>query len=134
MVSGDVFRAPKDALLLCVQVGSGVQIVTSASITLVFAALGGDRQRCFWERWCMAGWTGEESARARCNGSTCLWPHDDVGSCSCTDSRLQYRPTCVWWLGGAASGHGFSWPSLGGPEISGAKLCRWSSLRAASGS
>jgi transmembrane 9 superfamily protein 2/4 len=40
MVSGDVFRAPKDALLLCVEVGSGVQIVSSAFITLVFAALG----------------------------------------------------------------------------------------------
>ena len=40
MVSGDVFRAPKDALLLCVEVGSGVQIVSSATITLVFAALG----------------------------------------------------------------------------------------------
>ncbi len=40
MVSGDVFRAPKDSLLLCVEVGSGVQIVSSAFITLVFAALG----------------------------------------------------------------------------------------------
>ena len=40
MVSGDVFRTPKDPMLLCVQVGSGVQIVSSASITLLFAALG----------------------------------------------------------------------------------------------
>lgn len=40
MVSGDVFRCPKDAVLLCVQVGSGVQIISSATLTLVFAALG----------------------------------------------------------------------------------------------
>ena len=40
MVSGDVFRAPKDPLLLCVEVGSGVQIITSASVTLIFAAMG----------------------------------------------------------------------------------------------
>lgn len=40
MVSGDVFRTPKDPLLLCVEVGSGVQICASAFITLLFAALG----------------------------------------------------------------------------------------------
>ena len=40
MVSGDVFRSPADAVLLCVQVGSGVQIITSATLTLFFAALG----------------------------------------------------------------------------------------------
>ena len=40
MVSGDVFRVPKDAMLLCVQLGSGVQIILSAFITLLFAALG----------------------------------------------------------------------------------------------
>ena len=40
MVSGDVFRTPKDPLLLCVEVGTGVQILTSASVTLIFAALG----------------------------------------------------------------------------------------------
>ena len=40
MVAGDVFRAPKDAMLLCVQLGSGVQIILSAFITLFFAALG----------------------------------------------------------------------------------------------
>lgn len=40
MVSGDVFRTPKDPLLLCVEVGSGVQITSSAFITLLFAALG----------------------------------------------------------------------------------------------
>lgn len=43
MVAGDVFRAPKDPLLLCVQVGSGVQITTSAFVTLLFAALGAPR-------------------------------------------------------------------------------------------
>lgn len=40
MVAGDVFRAPKDPLLLCVEVGSGVQILCSAFITLLFATLG----------------------------------------------------------------------------------------------
>ena len=40
MVSGDVFRTPKEPLLLCVEVGSGVQICSSAFITLLFAALG----------------------------------------------------------------------------------------------
>ena len=40
MVSGDVFRSPKNATLLCVQLGSGVQIILSAFITLFFAALG----------------------------------------------------------------------------------------------
>lgn len=40
MVAGDVFRAPSNPLTLCVQVGSGVQILTSAFITLFFAALG----------------------------------------------------------------------------------------------
>lgn len=39
MVSGDVFRAPSSPLSLCVQVGSGVQIVASGFITLFFAAL-----------------------------------------------------------------------------------------------
>lgn len=40
MVSGDVFRTPQDAILLCVLVGSGVQIIASATLTLFFAALG----------------------------------------------------------------------------------------------
>jgi transmembrane 9 superfamily protein 2/4 len=40
MVSGDVFRSPSSPLSLCVQVGSGVQIVASGFITLFFAALG----------------------------------------------------------------------------------------------
>lgn len=40
MVSGDIFRAPSAPLNLCVQVGSGVQILGSSSITLLFAALG----------------------------------------------------------------------------------------------
>ena len=40
MVSGDVFRPPKNAMLLCVQLGSGVQIITSSFATLLFAALG----------------------------------------------------------------------------------------------
>ena len=40
MVSGDVFRTPTDAIALCVQVGSGVQIIASATLTLFFAALG----------------------------------------------------------------------------------------------
>lgn len=40
MVSGDVFRTPRDAVSLCVQVGSGVQIICSATLTLFFAALG----------------------------------------------------------------------------------------------
>ena len=43
MVAGDAFRAPKDPLLLCVEVGSGVQIISSASVTLIFAALGAHR-------------------------------------------------------------------------------------------
>jgi transmembrane 9 superfamily protein 2/4 len=40
MVSGDVFRAPPAALSLAVHVGSGVQIMASATVTLLFAALG----------------------------------------------------------------------------------------------
>ncbi len=40
MVSGDVFRSPKSAVLLCVQLGTGVQIILSAFATLFFAALG----------------------------------------------------------------------------------------------
>ena len=40
MVSGDVFRPPNNATLLCVQLGSGVQIILSSFITLFFAALG----------------------------------------------------------------------------------------------
>lgn len=40
MVSGDVFRAPKDIMRICVQTGSGVQIIISTFITLCFAALG----------------------------------------------------------------------------------------------
>ena len=46
MVSGDVFRSPSDAVLLCVQVGSGVQIITSATLTLFFAALGTQSTPC----------------------------------------------------------------------------------------
>jgi hypothetical protein len=40
MVSGDVFRPPANPLSLCVQIGSGVQILCSGFITLLFAALG----------------------------------------------------------------------------------------------
>eukprot|EP00887_Chlorella_sp_A99_P002502 scaffold6.g2502.t1 len=40
MVSGDIFRTPANPLGLCVQVGSGVQILASGFITLCFAALG----------------------------------------------------------------------------------------------
>jgi hypothetical protein len=52
MVSGDVFRSPKDAMLLCVQLGSGVQIILSSFITLFFAALGASRitLSCFLAR------------------------------------------------------------------------------------
>ena len=55
MVSGDVFRAPKDSLLLCVEVGSGVQIVSSAFITLVFAALGAPPDGVVWTNKSQAG-------------------------------------------------------------------------------
>ena len=44
MVSGDVFRPPGNATLLCVQLGSGVQIILSSFITLFFAALGAPHQ------------------------------------------------------------------------------------------
>jgi transmembrane 9 superfamily member 2/4 len=40
MVSGDVFRAPASAMSLAVHLGSGVQISASATVTLLFAALG----------------------------------------------------------------------------------------------
>ena len=46
MVSGDVFRPPPNATLLCVQVGSGVQIIASAFMTLFFAALGTHPASC----------------------------------------------------------------------------------------
>lgn len=46
MVAGDVFRPPSDPKKLCVQVGSGVQILTSAFITLFFATLGTHRRLC----------------------------------------------------------------------------------------
>ena len=46
MVSGDVFRPPPNATLLAVQVGSGLQIISSAFITLLFAALGMLRHLC----------------------------------------------------------------------------------------
>jgi hypothetical protein len=38
-----VFRPPRDVTLLCVQVGSGIQITASFFITLFFAALGAPR-------------------------------------------------------------------------------------------
>ena len=40
LVSGDIFRGPPAPLSLAVQAGSGVQILVSAGITLIFAALG----------------------------------------------------------------------------------------------
>ncbi len=40
MVSGDVFRAPANALSLAMHVGSGVQILASGTVTLVFATFG----------------------------------------------------------------------------------------------
>ena len=40
MVSGDVFRAPAGALTLAMHVGSGVQILASGTVTLVFATFG----------------------------------------------------------------------------------------------
>lgn len=40
MVSGDVFRAPENALSLSMHVGSGVQIFASGTITLIFASFG----------------------------------------------------------------------------------------------
>jgi transmembrane 9 superfamily protein 2/4 len=40
LVHGDVFRAPKNPLLLSVFVGAGSQLLLCASITLVFACLG----------------------------------------------------------------------------------------------
>ena len=47
MVAGDVFRPPRSVTLLCVQVGSGIQITASFFITLFFAALGAPPS-CFW--------------------------------------------------------------------------------------
>ena len=58
MVSGDVFRAPKDAMLLCVQLGSGVQIILSAFITLFFAALGA-------HAWCLPSGSPNDSVKGR---------------------------------------------------------------------
>ncbi|WOK94026.1 transmembrane 9 superfamily member 11-like [Canna indica] len=40
LVVGDVFRAPRRPLLLCVMVGDGVQILGMAVVTILFAALG----------------------------------------------------------------------------------------------
>ncbi|KAL8150930.1 hypothetical protein V2J09_020738 [Rumex salicifolius] len=40
LVVGDVFREPKNAKLLCVMVGDGVQITGMAIVTIIFAALG----------------------------------------------------------------------------------------------
>ena len=52
MVAGDVFRPPRSVTLLCVQVGSGIQITASFFITLFFAALGAPGSRtcrlAFW--------------------------------------------------------------------------------------
>lgn len=56
MVSGDVFRAPSAPLSLCVQVGSGVQILASGFITLLFAALV---RLCLG---CLMGWWGGSGA------------------------------------------------------------------------
>ena len=48
MVSGDVFRAPKSPIALCVHLGTGVQILLASGLTLLFAAMGA----CvpLWER------------------------------------------------------------------------------------
>lgn len=40
MVSGDVFRAPEKSLSLAMHVGSGVQIMASGTVTLIFATFG----------------------------------------------------------------------------------------------
>ncbi len=40
MVSGDVFRAPKNPVALCVHLGTGVQILLASGMTLLFAAMG----------------------------------------------------------------------------------------------
>lgn len=40
MVSGDVFRAPKSPIALCVHLGTGVQILLASGMTLLFAAMG----------------------------------------------------------------------------------------------
>ncbi|GER40484.1 endomembrane protein 70 protein family [Striga asiatica] len=40
LVVSDVFRAPENPSLLCIMVGSGVQILGMASVTILFAALG----------------------------------------------------------------------------------------------
>eukprot|EP01026_Neomeris_dumetosa_P009367 TRINITY_DN13145_c0_g2_i1.p1 TRINITY_DN13145_c0_g2~~TRINITY_DN13145_c0_g2_i1.p1 ORF type:complete len:529 (-),score=21.65 TRINITY_DN13145_c0_g2_i1:363-1949(-) len=40
LVCGDVFRCPQNAQALCVYIGSGVQILLTAGITILFAAMG----------------------------------------------------------------------------------------------
>ena len=40
LVHGDVFRAPPHAGLLCVYVGSGVQLFAMTLVTMIFALLG----------------------------------------------------------------------------------------------
>lgn len=40
LVAGDVFRSPTNAMALCVHVGSGVQIISTAVVTLALASLG----------------------------------------------------------------------------------------------
>ncbi|GMH32492.1 hypothetical protein BSKO_00326 [Bryopsis sp. KO-2023] len=40
LVSGDVFRAPSNATGLAVRVGSGVQIIATATVTLFFSVIG----------------------------------------------------------------------------------------------
>ena len=40
MVSGDVFRAPANSLSLAMHIGSGVQILASGTVTLIFATFG----------------------------------------------------------------------------------------------
>jgi hypothetical protein len=40
LVMGDVFRAPSSSMHLCVQVGTGIQILLCTLVTMLFAALG----------------------------------------------------------------------------------------------
>ena len=87
MVSGDVFRAPKDSLLLCVEVGSGVQIVSSAFITLVFAALGAPPDAL------PSGLSSSSNAVLRCSNIVQLTACD--GQLVCTAQASCRRPAAA---------------------------------------
>jgi hypothetical protein len=100
LVSGDVFRAPSNSRGLVVHLGSGVQIIATAVVTLMLAALGflSPASRCAAARAASAAASEAHAPRLGWQLQTCRSAASRRPLLACTpaSARHCWRPSGPW--------------------------------------